>query len=404
MNLRDLPNAFPPMPETCRDALMTAAGSVKEEHNMKRAFRFAVVLAALMLALTSAAYAVSRPQVLDWLLGRDAAAPLWLEEAAQTVDGSASADGVNVSVTSLVCDGEQLVLSFEASVDDPTRAVLVALDDTVSLNGQPALLDVSPMIDHHLVPSPHLDVLPARRNPILAGAWCKKLPELSGTVEAEVTFLIYQPERAFAIVDDDDVLTGDLSDLDEETRAECQDCRDTVNAMANAVIVEGDPDPWQAEGYTLIDRSGRLMAEDEDAHLTEARLTVRFSFNADMPVVFDFSGLDADPLPDAAARIDTFRLSPLSSRVRVALLPSENTEDAVRQLEAAYGEAALTDETGCAVAYADMDWLSTGTPFILQSDGQWLLCYDIDMPGLQTLPESIGLTVQTGDLLRFPLR
>ena len=400
MNAHDIKNAFPPMPEACREALLAAAGSVKEERTMKKALRFATLAAALMLALTSVAYAVTRPQVLDWLLGSNPAGP-WLDKAAQTVEASASADGVNVSVTSLIYDGQQLVLSYEASVDDPTRAALIALDESITLNGQNAQLDVSPMIDCRLVPSTRLDILPVQRNPILAGAWCPSLPELSGAVDAEVTFLILRPEKAFAIIDDG-VLTDDLSGMDAETRAEYQDCRDAILALTNAVIVDGDPEAYATDGYTLIERSG-MLAEDEDAHLTETRLTVLFRFNADAPTVYDFSDAADATLPDATLHVEAFRLSPLSTTVRAHLIPPENTEEAARRLCEAYGEATLTDEKGHEVTYADMDYLSGSTPYATQVDGQWVCRYLIDMPGLLVIPGSIGLTTPAGDLLRFPL-
>ena len=80
MNPHDLKNAFPPMPEMCRSAMVIAVGSAQEERNMKRSFRLAVLVAVMILTLTSAAYAVTRPPVLDWLLGRSSAG-IWLENA-----------------------------------------------------------------------------------------------------------------------------------------------------------------------------------------------------------------------------------------------------------------------------------------------------------------------------------
>ena len=402
MNPRDLKNAFPPVPEMCRDALMSAVSSVQEEERpVKHAFRLAVVMAILMITLTSVAYAVTRPGVLDWLLGGREAAP-WLEEAAQTVKGSATEDGVTVSVTSLVYDGKQLVLSYEAAVSDPTQAVLVTLDQDMLLGGEPARLTHPSVVDAKMVPSPHLDFLPVQRNPILRGAWSGTLPELSGTVEAEVTFLIYRPEKGFAFVDDLGMLTDDLSDMDAETRAEYQDCRDTIAALTNAVIVDGDPEPWAADGYTLVDHSGMLM-DNEHPHLTETRMPVRFQFQADVPVVYDFASDGYTTLDDATLHIEEFRLSPLSTSVRVQLIPNENTEEAARLLADTCGQIALTDESSKPVEYASMDYMFDSWPRVYEKDGQWVCEYWFEMPGLQTLPGGIGLTVESGDLIHFPL-
>ena len=62
LNLRD---AFPPMPDACRAALITAARSVKEEKDMKRAtIRIALIAACIILATMTAAIAASR--VFGW--------------------------------------------------------------------------------------------------------------------------------------------------------------------------------------------------------------------------------------------------------------------------------------------------------------------------------------------------
>ena len=396
MNARDLKNAFPPMPEMCRSAMVIAVGSAQEERNMKRSFRLVALVAVMILTLTSVAYAMTRPPVLDWLLGRSSAG-IWLENAAQTVDGHASSDGVTIAVTSLVYDGERLVLSYEASVDDPTRAVMVAPDCVITLNSVSAAMDWPSVEELRMVPSPRLDILPVTRNPIRAGAWSDTLPELSGMVEAELDFLIYRPETAFAIIDEDGALSADLSALGEETRAEHQDRLNTLTDLTNAVITEDIPD-----GHTPVTINGGLIV-GEEPHLVETRLTVRFRFSADTTMVYDFSGISDITLPDATAHVNIFRLSPLSTRAQVDLLPQDNTEEAARLLRDACGPALLTDEDGHEVTYADMDYMASYEPSVLQTDGQWLCRYDIDMPGLQTLPESIGLTAASGDVLRFPL-
>ncbi|MBQ2953377.1 MAG: hypothetical protein IJE07_07445 [Clostridia bacterium] len=62
LNLRA---AFPEMPESCREALMTAARSVKEEKEMKRAtFRVALIAALIIMSLTAVAFAAG--SLLGW--------------------------------------------------------------------------------------------------------------------------------------------------------------------------------------------------------------------------------------------------------------------------------------------------------------------------------------------------
>ena len=53
--------------------------------------------------------------------------------------------------------------------------------------------------------------------------------------------------------------------------------------------------------------------------------------------------------------------------------------------------------------YAEMDSIYENRPWASQYDGQWRCRYLIQMPGLQEWPDSVGLTVKTGDLLRVRL-
>lgn len=419
MTPRDLQNAFPPMPEMCRDALMTAGSScIEEEKKMKRSLRFTVVLAALLLALTSAAYAVSRPQILDWLLKRDATVPLWLEEAAQNVGVRASSDGVNVSIDSLVYDGDWLMVSFEMSVDDPTQAVMIAMDDQILLNGEPFFL--YGMVEPNMLPRPGLFDPPVQRSLYQWGAEGTDISGLSGTVEAELTFRVYHPEKGFVMVDENGVLTGDDPDAFRwASSAMLQDCRDAVTAMTNVAVIGDDPEPWIAEGYTPVDRHGQLIAKRDEAgqlivdrdelHLTETTLTVRFTFDADTCTVYDFSGVEVPRLRDAWVHVKTFRLSPLSCRVDVYLIPyindtHVNNEHDSYLMYQEYGKAVLTDENGNELTYTDIFWSSGGMHCFMDMEGdEWCVRYSVTLPGLETLPGSIGLTTREGDIVRFNL-
>ena len=63
----DLNKAFPAMPESCHDALMKAAGSVKEEEPMKKKISAALIMGiALALAVIGTACAVFSSQVAEF--------------------------------------------------------------------------------------------------------------------------------------------------------------------------------------------------------------------------------------------------------------------------------------------------------------------------------------------------
>ena len=71
---------FPAMPEACRDALMDAARSAKEEKEMKhRSLRVAVLAAALvcLVAVACAAYAPQLTGLMGQMFGQDT--QQWLE-------------------------------------------------------------------------------------------------------------------------------------------------------------------------------------------------------------------------------------------------------------------------------------------------------------------------------------
>ena len=102
-------------------------------------------------------------------------------------------------------------------------------------------------------------------------------------------------------------------------------------------------------------------------------------------------------------RILSFRLSPLTTNVDIVLIPKENTEDAAKALVQKYGPMNLTDAQGIPIEYAEMDSIYENRPWASQYDGQWRCRYLIQMPGLREWPDSVGLTVKTGDLLRVML-
>lgn len=83
-----LRQAFPAMPDACRDALMDAARSVKEESQVKhRSLRVAVIAAALacLVAAACAAYAPQLTGLMGQMFGQDTQA--WLEEGKLATPG-----------------------------------------------------------------------------------------------------------------------------------------------------------------------------------------------------------------------------------------------------------------------------------------------------------------------------
>lgn len=385
------------------DALLHALPTAKEEKQVKRISRTIILATALLLAaLSTTAYALTRPAVLDWLLTTRNPASIELESSAQDVFAEASADGVTARITSLVYDGSQIAFSYELENSDPAQPVVVVLDSTITLNDQAiAIPHYQQDHDGQLVPSANLDMVPVQRNPVRRGSWCSGLPEgLSGVVQGEATFVVYRPEKAFAYL----VAPGGMW-LDETTQdPDIADVRATLESFTNTIIVEGgDPDVWAAQGYTVLASSPVYEISDARSHLIEAaRIRVPFTFDADNFVAYDFAGTRFE-LADCTAEVLQFRVTPLTTAIHVHLLPAENNESAARALADSYGAFNLTDESGTSVTYSQMDAMFGVGPSVRQKDGQWFCCHWEEMPGLQTFPASIGFTVQIGDLFRFDL-
>lgn len=392
----------------------------KKEEPMKRTIIRAALLAALILAaLSTAAYALTRPAVLDWLLGHDAPASPQLTSAAQDIHTASTADGVTVRMTGLVYDGTQLAFSYEIENADPTQPALVLLSSDLTIAGQSVGVPhyVANSSDARLIPSPHLDVLPVRRNPFPGGGWSNTINRpLAGTVSGEAHFVVCRPEKAFAVL-----LPADSDYFDEtiggEYRTELDDALATLRSFPDVLIVDGsedivffddhedDAEVLAAQGYTVLRHSGSPIfpVDDPRCHVVQtARIAVPFTFDADNAFLCDFSGTTFT-LPEATARVEQLLLTPLVTRLHIQLLPAENTEAAARALAKACGPFALTAESGQPVEYSEMDSMYSMHPTVACMDGQWLVQYREELPGLLHFPGSIGFSVATGELVRFDL-
>ncbi|MBQ2954132.1 MAG: DUF4179 domain-containing protein [Clostridia bacterium] len=387
---------------------------------MKRnLFRVALIAALILAALCTAAYALTRPAVIDWLLPASAPASPQLTSTAQDIHTESTLDGVTVRLTGLVYDGTQLAFSYEAEVADPAQPALVLLSSDLTVAGQPVGVPhyVTNASDARLVPSPHLDVLPVQRNPLPGGGWSNTIDEpLTGMVTGEAFFDVYRPEKGFAVLIPAD---SDFYDegIDGEYRAELDDALATLRSFPDVLLVDGsedivfiddhedDAEIWAARGYTVLGQSGRVIfpVDDPRCHVMQtARIAVPFAFDADNAFACDFSGT-VFTRADCTVQVEQLLLTPLVTRVHVRLIPAENTEASARALAEACGPFTLTDGSGLPVTYSEMDTMYSMYPTVACRDGQWLVRYLEDLPGLQEFPASIGFTVQSGDLARFDL-
>ncbi len=137
----DLRAAFRPMPDACRDALMTAARSVEEEKEMKRAtFRVALIAAVMIVCMTAVAFAAG--SLLGWTdflkdysdvnVPQDAVEQMQVKEPVSWQVGP-----LTFTATELLTDGRIAVSSVNIRTTDGSPALLCADPwDTIGANGE----------------------------------------------------------------------------------------------------------------------------------------------------------------------------------------------------------------------------------------------------------------------------
>lgn len=384
----------------------------KEEKNVnrtgKRPSKLVVVAMALVLVFATTAFALTRPAVLSWLTGNAPVSPQ-LESTAQTVIGENMVDGITVRMTSLVFDGEKLAFSYELENEQSDMPVLIAANPMMSFNGnevQMMYCTADPYAPQ-MVPSPHLDVLPVKRNPVAGGGEVYVHDVTDGMVTCEMNFMVYKPANKFAVVLHPNSMQANVETYSGDARAEAEDSLNTLKSFRNAIFAtEADlaNEQWLAEKYTVIDGSGMLHDLPDNSHLNEiAQIKVAFEFDASVAFACDFDETDDIALADATLHVEQFRLSSLEIRIDLWLIPQENTEKAARSLAEKFGAYALVDEKGEPVRYSEMDYMASTTPYVTQINGQWVCRYLSQMPGLLQFPDSVGFVAGDEEMIRFDL-
>lgn len=402
MTPEDLKRSFPPMPDSCRNALDAALGALPDAPPPARMrLRMAPVIALLLLTLMmAAACAAAYPQVLRWLLGYGESSA-GLDALVTPVSASGEADGILISVTSMAFDGRRLSYAIELDNKQPARPAAVAVRSTTvdGLGIQSESADAAYDL-LKWVPSFHLDVLPVQRNPAVMGNTCElREPLDDGEAEVSVEFLVLRPSGPLVILDER--MHEDLSGYDEASRGEIEDQIAAVLSFEDVTVAESDQQDagvWIAQGYTPIDLSGSVLGDAGTLMTVTASLTLSFPLRAPEGDVYGYTQDAPIVLEDCVAVVGELDVSPLSTRLTLRLIPHQNTREAAQSLCDTYGRLTLCDESGAPVEYLSMDWLSSDTGSVRQSGGQWLCEYDIDMPGLSSIPSALRVSAEgSGD-------
>lgn len=397
-------------PDLAWRVLKTAYEKNETEMNKmcKMPMKLVIAVIALLLVFATTACALSRSAVLNWLTG-NAPASIQLESTAQTVIGESTADGITVRITSVVFDGVKLAFAYELENARPAMPVLVAADPMMRFDGKEVQMMncTADPYTPQMIPSPHLDVLPVRRNPAVGGGVVYVSDINKGKVTCEMTFRVYRPENKFAVILRPDSMQAQMEAYTGDARAEAEDSLNMLKSFRNAIFAtEADraSEQWLAENYTVIDGSGMLYDLPDNNHLIEAaQIKVAFEFDASVTFACDLAETVDIPLTDATLHVEQFRLSSLETRIDLWLNPQENTEKAARILAEKYGEYALIDEQGKPVQYSEMDYMASFAPWVTKVNGQWVCRYRSEMPGLLEFPVSVGFRAGDEELIRLDL-
>ena len=133
MDKLDLRGAFRQEPQSCHDALMAAARSVKEERPMKKASLRTVLIAAAIILATMAA-AVAAGSLLGWTDYFGQQYGIAVPQTAQRILGEAwnthsfTLGPVTFTTKELLCDGHIAMASTEIAMTDKEDNALLCAD------------------------------------------------------------------------------------------------------------------------------------------------------------------------------------------------------------------------------------------------------------------------------------
>ncbi len=142
LNLRD---AFRPMPESCRNALMRAARSVKEEEKPVKRVTFRAVLIAACIIIATAAASVAAGNIFGWTdffaaFHHDTSVPRAAQEIMDSTEEQTFTLGpATFKVQSLFADWHIAMATTQVTITDGSKALLcmdAAQGDAIRANGE----------------------------------------------------------------------------------------------------------------------------------------------------------------------------------------------------------------------------------------------------------------------------
>ncbi len=121
---RELHTAFPPTPDFCREAVLRATGTYREEKHMRKSCKLILAAAMVIALLCGTAYAVvNYYSVRDYVgKGQTSAA---FEENIVPLEQSAESHGVAVTLGDAIFDGKHLAMTMNITAPENAEPLLI---------------------------------------------------------------------------------------------------------------------------------------------------------------------------------------------------------------------------------------------------------------------------------------
>lgn len=369
MNLDNLHNAFPAMPDECRAALSTAARSVKEEDPVKRKYPVAILVAAILTLMTTIAIAEGW-NVLAFLgIDPDSDA----QTLVQPVSTSASVDNCTIRIDSAITDGEYLAFDWTVTNTKPETPVYLVVEKFTA-NGESISTDGTDDFDYQWLPGW------CNNGTMMDGEWVK-LPILTDDcLHVEMIVGVYTPEKPVYLMDVFD------------TKAIQQKWNEGYYVIVggDGFIID-DPEEGLVQGFGPVNKvtgAGLLRSEMKisfDLDLKAARASVRHPKLPD-PVTKDGTTL----------AVQSISISPMQTRIVATIGPKNASYEDIQAWCQDYGDFLFCDEDGNEIKWWDLclmpQWEITTEE---APDGTWFLQLDYSMIEVkQTLPDTVYLVFE----------
>ncbi len=387
-------------PEESRLQVLT---QIKGEPKVKKKLSLGLILAFALILITLTVLAATQTGLLQYLVGSPEKASQELVGSVQPLDVEATADNIHVKLTGTAYDGEKLVISWETENLNPDQRAMLSVK-SVTAGEKTVWPNYTNLSETWL---PYIFGLQEEgfdRHHLKGGmvGLVKGDEKLTGQVPVKVEIAVQRPAGPLVVVDD---TLFDKENDDEESRAYHLKTRALIESFGIMIAKkeEQDPEAWFKKGYIPVDAGGNLLVPEgtvtglfDNAYPgrmeVSAVIPLNFTLDADKGLSFvrDLSDGKDIKMDGFTVRVNTLRITPLTTRLNIHLIPEENSREQARVLHDRY-TSILPTAGGKNLAYSDMEY-EYGTRIVQLPDGQWVAESNTLLPGVSAFPDSVTLS------------